>query len=312
VTPGQKALFFDCADRTCGELLFERPRRMPLATWFGSPASLAAAVVRNYSWTIPFAGRPIGIESLGAPAESERWNDEYGRPWFTYVWRLNRTAESVLFNCLTNPTGWACTWRRFPSAAEDAWRLAAKRDARRVTMSYYGTIRDWVEFLALPDTFKPAILAGARVRFDDGLTVSLGPMAGEHIVVPSLSPDSTLYAHVSLDPDSPHAQRIYQTIVNPRVVSTYSFGVREVFAPTPEPPAFEAALWAKLQAGRPPFDDAPAVEAKTMNAIKRGVRPAGEAGRDRMVLEFCRNPVDESKTELQAACARFQSALRTR
>ena len=311
VTPGQRAQFFDCPDKNCGELLIERPKGMPLATWFESPEPLATAVVRNYSWTLPFAGRSIGIESLGAPADSERWKDEYGRPWFTYVWRLNRTGESVVFNCLTNPAGWACTWRRFPSGYEDVMRLGAKRDARRVTLSYYGLVRDWVEFLALPDAYKPEILKGASARFDDGLTVSLGPMVGEHIVLPSLSPESSLYAHVSLDPGAPHAQRIYQTIVNPRIVNTYAFGVREVFAPTPERPAIEAALWAKLQAGSAPFDDAPAVEVKTMNAIKRGIRPAGETGRDRMDLEFCRNPVDESKTELQAACAKFQSALRT-
>jgi hypothetical protein len=310
VTPGQKALIYDGTDRSWGHVILQHPRGTSLAAWFESPKGLADVVVRNYSWSIQFADRAIGIESLGPFAESERWSDEYGRPWFTYVWRLNRTAETVLFDCLTTPHGLACAWHRVPSDQEDAARLAAKRDARRVTLSYAGTIRDWVEFLALPAAYKPRILAGASVRFDDGLSLRLGPMVAEHIQVPALSLESTLTVYVSLDPASVHQQLVYQTDLNPKVVNTYAFGVQEVLAPTPERPALEAALWAKLQAGAAPFDDKPAVEAKTMNAIKRGVPPPGGAGRDRMELEFCRNPVDESKTDLEAACARFQSALR--
>jgi len=310
VRPGQEAFFLDGPDASSGQLVFDRPTDMTLEAWFQSPKALADAVIRNYAWTIPFAGRSIRIESLGAPADSERWLDEYGRPWFTYVWRLNRTAESVVFDCLTNPSGWACNWRRIPSAYEPAARFAAKREARRVTLSYWGRVRDWIDFLALPDAYKPVVLKGATVRLDDGLTLKLGPLAGERIALPFLSADSGIYAYVSLDPRAPHVQRIYEATLNPRIVNTYSFGVREVLAPTPERPAFEAALWSKLRAGIAPFDNVPFVETKTMNAMKRGVTPAGGGEGDRIDLEFCRNPVATPTAALEAACARFESALR--
>ena len=284
---------------------------MPFATFFDSPNALGDALVRSDSWSIRFSGREIGIKSLGAPHEKERWVDEHGRPWFTFVWRIERTHESVIFDCLTDPDGWACKWNRAPRSNEDTTRLSMKRWARRVTFGYWGLIKNWTEYLALPDAYKPKVFSGASVRFDKDLAVNVGPLVGEHVSAVSLSAESALYASVALSSSTPHVERIIDVYVTPRVAGSTSFGVREVLAPLPGSPDVQVKRWSSLQNGSAPFDDAVFAETATTNAIKRGVRASPAAGgRPRMLLEYCRNGVGEPKADLQAMCVKFRETLK--
>jgi serine protease Do len=308
---GASTVFLGTVDRTHGELLLDRPPTMPFATFFDSPNALGGALVRSESWSIPFSGREIGIKSLGAPHEKERWVDEQGRPWFTFVWRIERTRESVIFDCLTDPAGWACKWNRAPRANEDTTRLSMKRWARRVTFGYWGLIKDWTEYLALPDAYKPKVFDGASIRFDKDLAVNVGPLVGEHVTAVSLSAESALYASVALTSSTPHVERIIDVYVTTRVAGSTSFGVREVLAPLPGSPDVQVKRWTSLQNGSAPFDDAVVAETASTNAIKRGVRASpAPGGRPRMLLEYCRNGATEPKTDLQAMCVKFRDTLK--
>ena len=306
---GEAATFFEGPDTAVGELLLDRPKGMSLAAFFDSPRDLADAVARNYSWAIPFAGRRIEIDSLGAPSSNERWVDGYGRPWFFISWRIERTDEEVLFACLTNPSGWACRYARFPASIEPNMLAGARRMARRTTLSYSGYVRDWAEFLALPDRYKPAVLKDATVTLDDGLSVRLGPLVVDHLRAAALSPDSTLYAQVGLNPDAVHEPRIYEARIRPKLSLTHELGVREVHAPIPATPPNEVELWKKLRSGAAPFDNVSSTETATQRIMKRGSRPPGDDGSTLMRLEFCRSPIDDPPTELTAACTAFQEAL---
>lgn len=308
---GASALLLGTADRVHGELVLGRPPTMPLVSFFESPKALGDALVRSESWSIRFAGRELGIKSLGTPHEKERWLDEHGRPWFTFVWRLERTRESVIFDCLTVPAGWACKWNRAPRSNEDTTRLSMKRWARRVTYGYWGLIKDWTEYLALPDAYKPKVFSGASIRFDKDLAVNIGPLVGEHVNAPSLSAESGLYAAVALSSSTPHEERIIDVYVTPRVAGTTSFGVREVLAPLPGSPDVQMRRWTSLQNASAPFDDAVAAETATTNAIKRGVKASpAPGGRPRMLLQYCRNGATEPKTDLQAMCVKFRDTLK--
>jgi hypothetical protein len=307
LAPGQKAYFFEGPEKRAGELVLDRPPDLPLSKFYESPRLLSDAIVRNYSWGITFAGKRIGIETLGDPSDHERWVDEYGRPWFTWVWRIKRSDEALIFDCLTNPGGWACRWKKVPIALEEGMRLDAKRIARRTTFSYYGRIKDWVEFLALPEEYRPKLLASAVVRLDKKLSFDLAPFSGS-VDVPSLTETSTLYAFGRLDPMSLSSQRITEMRIVPVRDKGYSYGVEEIFEPVAQSSEKHTQLWKNLQAGNRPFDNVFALDGKT-NAIRRVVKRTSKMNIGSAYIEYCRSGTEDPKAELQSSCSNFQQAI---
>ncbi|GAC1351340.1 MAG: serine protease [Polyangiales bacterium] len=306
VAPGQKAYLSEAADKAGGDMILERPRAISLSTFFGSPKALGDALAHNYSWAITFAGQRIAVETLGEPAEKERWSDDYGRPWFTYVWELKRSDEVVVLNCLTNPAGWACTWRKVGVPLAESLRVAAKRMARRTTLSYYGNIKDWVEFLALPETYRPKLFANATVRFDKTLTFEFRPFSGQ-VDIPFLSETSVLFAVPSIDPSSLKEERIIDVRIVPRKDKLYSFGVQEVLEPVPQSSEKHTQFWKNLKNGSPPYDGVLLVDGKT-NVIRRVAQPPKWGG-GRIRTYYCRSGNDDAKAELQASCKKFQETV---
>jgi hypothetical protein len=138
---------------------------------------LADALIRNKEWTITFAGRPIRIETLGA-------------------------------------AGWACVWERLSSNTEPYEMIFAHRRARRMTLGYFGHIKDWIEFLALPEKYRPAFFANASIKLDGALTFAFSPMSAA-VAAPALTDSALLDVFVANDPLSPIKQKIIDISVHP-------------------------------------------------------------------------------------------------
>jgi hypothetical protein len=295
------------------QLIIARPRDVPLLRFFQSPKLIADTILSVLELKRPFAGKQIPIETLGEPQERERWVDGLGRPWLTSVWRLGFADESVVLDCLTNPGGVACTWNVLPVSGEAPYRMGVKRNASRTTLAYYGRIKDWIEFLALPEDYKPKVLAGKEiaVRFDKNLAIDIGGFQGS-VEVPSLTDESLLYVYPSLDPANgvaPLTPRIFEVRVKANRDKAFRVGIERVFEPTDSSPEHHVQLWGELQKGEAPFNGSFEAAGKE-NSVRTVAKPDHETTPPVRYIYYCKSGSEDERAELEKTCASLNKSLK--
>lgn len=305
IAPGQWVYYAE--KERYAQSIIDRPHGTSLLQFFQAPKTVADTILKVLAMRRPFAGKQIPIESYGEPQEQERWVDALGRPWFTSVWRLGFADESVVLDCLTNPGGLACDWKTMPLNVEEGYRLDVKRLARRVTLSYYGHVKDWIEFLALPESYKPKALAGkdVSVRLDKGLAVNVGGFRGT-MNPPLLSEDSTLSLLVGLDAGREGASAFDPTFLELRLKSRTDkatrVGIARVYAPTADSPEADVHLWSKLSKAEAPYGGVLEVEGKE-NGVRNVRQPDRKTTPEVLYIYFCWSGSEDDKNEPKKTCA---------
>ena len=310
IAPGQFVSF--ARNNQQAELLIDRPPGTPLLQFFQSPKALAEMILKVLEVKRPYAGQSILVQSLGEPAEQSRWVDALGRPWFTNVWRLDFAGSAFVASCLTNPGGLACDWRAMPIGAVPSYLLEKQRSARRTTFVYYGHLKDWTEFLALPADFKPRALSAPadRVRFDGGaLTLELGAFRG-HLgsEVPGLSEASVLSLFLIPDGTPSFGLRAHSLRLKPRSDKDLRFDIEPIYAPTDGSSEANVQTWNKLKTGEPPYDGGAAFDGKE-NAVRLVRKPTHAANPEVRYLYACRNGPEDDKAALQKSCGLMTTAI---
>ena len=311
---GDEVRVAEAADRRSGEVLFDKPKAMTAAYFFKHPTIVADFLARTDGWAVVFAGRAIPIAAMGPPVDDEHWMDVYGRPWSTFVWRVDRSGESVVLQCLTRPSGWACHWRKVPRAQEDLVRREARRLAPRATLNYTGTVGEWEQYLALPRSARPRVLEHVKVsavaKTADGLSLALvmGPLAGT-IDLAGLTRKSRITTLVSVDPAALGTERIYSARVDPAGEGDAVFGVDEVLEPIASSSAKHASVWSKIGNRTSPYDGNAAPDGKVQMAA--GLLQPGAAPSGKRVIYFCRAPSTDPKAALETSCAEFRAAVKS-
>ena len=303
---GTEVQLHEESDRKSGEIFFNKAPAVPSAVFFKHPTLVADYLVHKYGWSVVFAGRPIAIATLGAPAEDERWSDTFGRHWRTYVWRILRSGESLVLSCLTRPTGWACRWRKAPLAQEALVRRYSKRIAPRTTLNYFGSVADWEQYLALPRGYRPRVLEGAKVHLGAELAVTLGPLSGSFAIA-GLTKASRLQVLVGIHPAAMTAERVYNAAIVPERAVDRLFGVNELLEPAAGSSAESVDAWKKSGAQQAPYDGTTTASGKAHATM--GLLEAATASGSRLTF-YCRAPGDEKKAALETACAQFRAELR--
>lgn len=303
---GGKVRHWISTDKRYGEILFDRPSSKPLASFFEASKEIGDAIVHAERLGIRFAGRNIEIESLGEPSKKHRWMDGHGRPWFSFAWEIPRNSEGLYVDCLTNPAGWACHWSTGPAWVERFHLDAAKRAAERTVFSYYGAVRDWVEYLALSEDYRPKVLSGASVRFDKQLTFDLRPFSGT-VDLPALSEKSMLYTYVVGTPNEPTLDRVVEFKIMPDLETSTAYGITDILRALANSSERHRTLWNKLTAGTAPYDGTVKADGK-QSVIRRAKAPAAPDA-THVGLVFCRQNDDEPKPAWEAACTKFHAAV---
>jgi hypothetical protein len=308
LAPGQWAYF--ATEHHYAEIILARPKGTPLERFYESPKALAETIIRLLDLKRPYAGREIPFDSFGEPAERDRWTDVAGRPWLTYVWRLGFSDESVILDCLTNPAGLACQWNMVQSSQEDRHRFNMKWHAARVTLSYYGRISDWVEFLRLPDAYKPKALSGSNVavHLEKKLALDVGGFRG-NIAAPFLSEDSTLYAYVAPDASAADGARFVEVKVKVRSDKAYEIGVERVFEPAVDSPEQHAKFWGKLQKPEAPYNGVAQFDGKH-NLVRSVGKPDSTLSPGVLDLYICKSDPEDDRSELEKTCANLVKTLK--
>jgi serine protease Do len=296
----------DAANHLAGSLLFTKPKTAPLGLYLKHPTLLADILVHAQGIGVSFAGRAIAIASLGAPEVDEHWSDVYGRPWLGYVWRIPRAGESVVFECLTRPVGLACRWARVPLALEEAVRGALRRAAPVTTLDYVGSVADWEEYLALPRSYRPRVLAHARVHAGKEIDFSIGPFAGA-VDLQGLSRSTWLSAFTSVDPAATTKQRVFEVRLAPDKEKPTYYAVEEELEPVAGSSPRHAEVYRKLEAQSAPYNGNARADGKT-NVASGLLQRVKEKGKQMMY--FCRAPVADDKAALETSCAQFRASLK--
>jgi hypothetical protein len=308
ISPGWFVESLDSADGKSGQILLNHPPDVPLARFFETPRLLAEVLVRQHDWAITFAGQRIRIEALGEPSRSERWRDEYGRPWFTFAWSIPRAHETLQVNCLTNPAGWGCGWSKLPEQIDDIGVTHTKRLARRLTFSYFGFLDDWNQFLALPDTFKPQLFAGASIRIDGAMTFAVPPFAG-NIVLKPLSGRSLLDAFVVPSPANPKQLAVLMLTLRPiPTVKSLTLSTTRVVNPLHVSSSMDQ-VWRNMIAGAAPFDDVERVEGDTRTIQQTKSDGSQNADAPRLLVT-CHSRTGDKDIDLRSMCTAFETAVR--
>lgn len=114
------------------------------------------------------ADEEILYTSLGEPYASAPVLDLLGRNWTLYRWSIKEIQTDLSLFCTARPSGVACLLD--PSAAmmsNETMASTFQLNAAELTLGYYGTSRQWTEYLALPASIKPKFMQNLKITTVD-------------------------------------------------------------------------------------------------------------------------------------------------
>jgi hypothetical protein len=109
----------------------------------------------------------VRITSLGAAREEAVHVDAYQRKWQVRRWTIEHSDEKIVTYALPQPDGFAILLNAADESASYMYELDMKTLADYAFVSYYGTLKQWKEFLAARDML-PAALESIAIDADYG------------------------------------------------------------------------------------------------------------------------------------------------
>ena len=138
-----------------------------LAGLLEHPKALMDLFLKGINYPRDLGGEKIRILSLGEPGHVEDLVDGLGRPWKLSAWLLPHLDQYVAIYYTPVPTGVAFVLKQMPTPSFEEWRYDMKRVLDLVYLPYYGNLKEWDAFLALPKGLPPGI-RDVRVKHDAG------------------------------------------------------------------------------------------------------------------------------------------------
>lgn len=133
--------------------LISKPESMSLEELVTSPKTYMDFMLSAKKITRTIAGEKIGITSFGEPCKSEQYVDLFGRTWLVSYWELPFADSMVLSYALPLPEGLYVMFT-LDSTGDICCghTLDMAFVADLVSPTYNGTLKNWKEYLALPET----------------------------------------------------------------------------------------------------------------------------------------------------------------
>jgi serine protease Do len=129
-------------------------------------------ILKGVYYTRNFGAERIRITSLGAAREQAVHVDGYGRKWQVRRWFVPHTGQKVVTYALPVPGGFSVLLNSATDDASFMYEVDQKILTDFVFVTYYGTLKQWQEFLARKDMLPAAFGAialdanyGKELRF---------------------------------------------------------------------------------------------------------------------------------------------------
>ncbi|MEZ4814964.1 MAG: serine protease [Bdellovibrionota bacterium] len=149
--------------------MLERPLNQKLKSFYQDGKGILDTFLKHKGWARNYMGRRIVIKSYGAPEDSFKWKDSYGRKWLGWEWNTAYNNSTIQLNCMPMPAGVFCIFNADPYSIREQSRVSSRRALDRFLIDIYGKVRDWKEWVSLPDEFKqPMIPKNVLVELDMG------------------------------------------------------------------------------------------------------------------------------------------------
>jgi len=146
---------------------FQKPDGVPLASLFSDSKQLMDLVLRGLSLPRKIGPERIKITSMGKAASEEVYVDHYARKWLVRLWNIEHSDEQLVLFALPVPGGFAGMLRIVNTSRMHGHISDLKVLADFAYLSYYGTLDQWRELLALRDLL-PRAFADIRIDFEYG------------------------------------------------------------------------------------------------------------------------------------------------
>jgi hypothetical protein len=119
-------------------------------------------LLRGLYFSRAFGAERVRITSLGLAKQEEVFTDAYLRKWEVRRWTIEHSDETVVTYSLPMPGGYAI----LPNSADEAASYMYEVDMKTLTdfvfVTYYGTLKQWQDFLAIKDML-PAAFDSIRI-----------------------------------------------------------------------------------------------------------------------------------------------------
>jgi hypothetical protein len=113
-------------------------------------------VLRGLYFSRSFGAEKVRITSLGGAVEQAVHTDAYQRKWQVRRWTVEHSDEKIVTYALPIPGGYAILLNASDEAASSMYELDMKTLVDFVFVTYYGTLRQWRDFLALKEMLPAA------------------------------------------------------------------------------------------------------------------------------------------------------------
>lgn len=124
-------------------------------------------LLRGLYFSRSFGSERVRITSLGAAREEAVHVDAYQRKWQVRRWTIEHSDEKIVTYALPQPDGFAILLNAADESASYMYELDMKTLADYAFVSYYGTLKQWQEFLAARDML-PGALESIAIDADYG------------------------------------------------------------------------------------------------------------------------------------------------
>lgn len=120
----------------------------------------------GYSRTV--GSEEIGVTSLGEPVSETAFRDKYGRAWTLRRWNIEYDDSAVAVISLPTPGGSVNILRSSGVSSIYSHMMDLKVVADFVYLTYYGTLKEWKEYLALGSDVVPTALQDMTLDYTRG------------------------------------------------------------------------------------------------------------------------------------------------
>jgi len=171
-----------------------RPGTMKAATFYSDPKQVMDLILKTGYWTREIGPEKIKIISLGNPATSATYTDNWQRRWKTFVWSVPYINAQMVVFALPTPDGYSIMMRMNTSAGTHDSMIDLKALTDFLNVDYGGTLAQWKDFLVdksqLPDVLKDARI---NVDYDKHFSYDSSTIAfGYPVTLQPIGPDNLL------------------------------------------------------------------------------------------------------------------------
>ena len=155
---------------TLGSTVFmyiRKPDDIPLETFFGDSKLFMDLILKGGGRYREIGPEEIKIISMGSAFEDYRFTDSYGRIWMVRTWLIEYDDRKVVTFSLPVPGGYIIMMRTDETGSVDQGDIPdLKVLSDFIYVSYYGSFKDWREFLTMKDLL-PRIFSTIDIHIED-------------------------------------------------------------------------------------------------------------------------------------------------